>query len=108
VIHNSRHYPENFNAIAKTTFRFGFLKKEDEGACRYLPGQFAELSIFGKRDPVIKNPPAAGWLHYGDHKLAPLRRSSSGPITAIINWRSNARVPQFWVAASAMYHSRAR
>jgi len=34
----------------------------------------------------MKNPLAAEWLHYGDHKLAPLRRSPSGSIAAIINW----------------------
>jgi sulfhydrogenase subunit gamma (sulfur reductase) len=35
------------------TFRFAFLKKEDEAAFGYLPGQFAELSIFGKGESPI-------------------------------------------------------
>ena len=30
------------------TFRLTFVNKEDEEAFQYLPGQFAELSIFGK------------------------------------------------------------
>ena len=39
------------------TFRFAFLKKEDEEAFRYLPGQFAELSIFGKGSRRSGSPP---------------------------------------------------
>jgi len=35
------------------TFRFRFLKPEDQQAFSYLPGQFAELSIFGKGESPI-------------------------------------------------------
>jgi NAD(P)H-flavin reductase len=35
------------------TFRFRFLKPEDQLAFSYLPGQFAELSIFGKGESPI-------------------------------------------------------
>jgi NAD(P)H-flavin reductase len=34
------------------TFRFTFLNKEDEQKFKYLPGQFAELSIYGKVLPL--------------------------------------------------------
>ena len=35
------------------TFRFRFLQPEDQEAFSYLPGQFAELSIFGKGESPI-------------------------------------------------------
>ncbi len=35
------------------TFRFRFLKPEDREAFAYLPGQFAELSVFGKGESPI-------------------------------------------------------
>jgi len=49
------------------TFRFAFLKKEDEEAFRYLPGQFAELSIFGKGESPIgiaSSPTQPGYLEF--------------------------------------------
>jgi hypothetical protein len=30
--------------------------------------------------------PIIGWRHYGDHRLAPLRRSCAGAYAPIINW----------------------
>jgi len=35
------------------TFRFAFVNKEDDENFKYLPGQFAELSIFGKGESPI-------------------------------------------------------
>ncbi|PKN64238.1 MAG: heterodisulfide reductase subunit F, partial [Deltaproteobacteria bacterium HGW-Deltaproteobacteria-10] len=35
------------------TFRFTFLNKEDGQKFQYLPGQFAELSIYGKGESPI-------------------------------------------------------
>ena len=35
------------------TFRLTFINKEDEERFKYLPGQFAELSIFGKGESPI-------------------------------------------------------
>jgi len=49
------------------TFRFAFLKKEDEEAFRYLPGQFAELSIFGRGESPIgiaSSPTQPGYLEF--------------------------------------------
>ncbi len=49
------------------TFRFAFLKKEDEAAFGYLPGQFAELSIFGKGESPIgiaSSPTQPGYLEF--------------------------------------------
>jgi len=49
------------------TFRFAFLKKEDEEAFAYLPGQFAELSIFGKGESPIgiaSSPTQPGYLEF--------------------------------------------
>lgn len=49
------------------TFRFAFLNKEDETAFGYLPGQFAELSIFGKGESPIgiaSSPTQPGYLEF--------------------------------------------
>jgi len=49
------------------TFRFVFLRKEDEAAFEYLPGQFAELSIFGKGESPIgiaSSPTQPGYLEF--------------------------------------------
>jgi NAD(P)H-flavin reductase len=49
------------------TFRFAFLRKEDEAAFEYLPGQFAELSIFGKGESPIgiaSSPTQSGYLEF--------------------------------------------
>lgn len=52
--------------------------------------------------PLNRRHTAAGWLDYADQKAAPLRRSSSGPITTITQWlhssdqqhhRKNDRTP---------------
>ena len=32
------------------------------------------------------NMPISDWLHYGDHALAPLRRSSTGSYMPITEW----------------------
>jgi NAD(P)H-flavin reductase len=50
------------------TFRFAFQNKEDEAAFQYLPGQFAELSIFGKggitdRDRLIADAARLSGIH---------------------------------------------
>ena len=37
-----------------------------------------------KEDRLLE--PPTEWLHYGDQQLAPLRRSPTGPITAITKW----------------------
>src|SRR4030065_2846506 len=49
------------------TFRLAFLKKEDEAAFAYLPGQFAELSLFGKGESPIgiaSSPTQPGYLEF--------------------------------------------
>ncbi len=49
------------------TFRFAFLNKEDEENFVYLPGQFAELSIFGKGESPIgiaSSPTQKGYLEF--------------------------------------------
>jgi sulfhydrogenase subunit gamma (sulfur reductase) len=49
------------------TFRFAFLNKEDEAAFQYMPGQFAELSIFGKGESPIgiaSSPTQPGYLEF--------------------------------------------
>ncbi|MBP1720697.1 MAG: oxidoreductase FAD/NAD(P)-binding domain protein, partial [Deltaproteobacteria bacterium] len=35
------------------TFRLAFVSKEDEERFKYLPGQFGELSIYGKGESPI-------------------------------------------------------
>jgi NAD(P)H-flavin reductase len=49
------------------TFRLAFVNKEDEAAFQYLPGQFAELSIFGKGESPIgiaSSPTQPGYLEF--------------------------------------------
>ena len=49
------------------TFRFTFLNKEDEQNFKYLPGQFAELSIYGKGESPIgiaSSPTEAGFVEF--------------------------------------------
>jgi sulfhydrogenase subunit gamma (sulfur reductase) len=49
------------------TFRFTFLNKEDEANFKYLPGQFAELSIYGKGESPIgiaSSPTEKGYVEF--------------------------------------------
>ena len=49
------------------TFRFAFQNKEDEAAFQYMPGQFAELSIFEKGESPIgiaSSPKQPGYLEF--------------------------------------------
>lgn len=49
------------------TFRFTFVNKEDEEKFKYLPGQFAELSIFGKGESPIgiaSSPTQPGYIEF--------------------------------------------
>ncbi len=49
------------------TFRFSFVNKEDEERFSYLPGQFAELSIFGKGESPIgiaSSPTDKGYVEF--------------------------------------------
>ena len=49
------------------TFRFTFVNKEDEERFSYLPGQFGELSIFGKGESPIgiaSSPTQPGYLEF--------------------------------------------
>src|SRR4030043_106668 len=49
------------------TFRFTFLNKEDEKKFKYLPGQFAELSIYGKGESPIgiaSSPTNSGYVEF--------------------------------------------
>lgn len=49
------------------TFRLTFINKEDEANFQYLPGQFAELSIFGKGESPIgiaSSPTQQGYLEF--------------------------------------------
>lgn len=49
------------------TFRLKFLNREDEANFRYLPGQFAELSLFGKGESPIgiaSSPTQPGYLEF--------------------------------------------
>ena len=59
------------------TFRFTFVNKEDEERFIYLPGQFAELSIFGKGESPIgiaSSPTQSGYLEFTvcqEHVICP-------------------------------------
>ncbi|NQT83179.1 heterodisulfide reductase subunit F, partial [bacterium] len=47
------------------TFKLAFVNKEHEKAFQYLPGQFAELSVFGKGESPIgiaSSPTEEGYL----------------------------------------------
>jgi sulfhydrogenase subunit gamma (sulfur reductase) len=49
------------------TFRFAFLNKEDEQNFKYMPGQFAELSIYGKGESPIgiaSSPTQQGFVEF--------------------------------------------
>ncbi len=49
------------------TFRFTFLNKADEANFKYLPGQFAELSIYGKGESPIgiaSSPTQPGYVEF--------------------------------------------
>ena len=49
------------------TFRFSFLNKEDEQNFKYMPGQFAELSIYGKGESPIgiaSSPTQQGFVEF--------------------------------------------
>ncbi|HRR41653.1 MAG TPA: FAD/NAD(P)-binding protein [Syntrophales bacterium] len=49
------------------TFRLAFVNKEDEESFKYLPGQFAELSIFGKGESPIgiaSSPTNPGYIEF--------------------------------------------
>jgi sulfhydrogenase subunit gamma (sulfur reductase) len=49
------------------TFRLAFINKEDEERFRYIPGQFAELSIFGKGESPIgiaSSPTQKGYIEF--------------------------------------------
>ena len=49
------------------TFDLAFLRKEDEERFRYLPGQFAELSVFGKGEApfgIASSPSQSGVLQF--------------------------------------------
>jgi sulfhydrogenase subunit gamma (sulfur reductase) len=49
------------------TFRFIFLNKEDEKKFKYMPGQFAELSIYGKGESPIgiaSSPTNSGYVEF--------------------------------------------
>ena len=49
------------------TFRFTFLNKEDEKNFKYMPGQFAELSIYGKGESPIgiaSSPTEQGFVEF--------------------------------------------
>jgi NAD(P)H-flavin reductase len=49
------------------TFRFTFLNKEDEQKFKYMPGQFAELSIYGKGESPIgiaSSPTQPGYVEF--------------------------------------------
>ena len=49
------------------TFRFSFLNKEDEEKFKYTPGQFGELSIYGKGESPIgiaSSPTEPGYVEF--------------------------------------------
>jgi len=49
------------------TFRFAFINKEDEEKFNYIPGQFGELSIFGKGESPIgiaSSPTQKGYVEF--------------------------------------------
>jgi len=49
------------------TFRLEFLNKEDEAGFKYLPGQFAELSLYGKGESPIgiaSSPTQPGYIEF--------------------------------------------
>jgi NAD(P)H-flavin reductase len=53
------------------TFRLAFVNKEDEERFKYIPGQFAELSIFGKGESPIgiaSSPTQKGYIEFSVQK----------------------------------------
>jgi len=49
------------------TFRLAFVNKEDEERFKYIPGQFAELSIYGKGESPIgiaSSPTQKGYIEF--------------------------------------------
>ena len=49
------------------SFRLKFLRKEDEDKFKYLPGQFSELSIYGKGESPIgiaSSPTEQGYVEF--------------------------------------------
>ncbi len=57
------------------TFRLSFVNKEDEKNFKYIPGQFAELSIFGKGESPIgiaSSPTQPGYIEFTVQKAGVL------------------------------------
>ena len=53
------------------TFRLAFVNKEDEERFQYIPGQFAELSVYGKGEPPIgiaSSPTQKGYIEFSVQK----------------------------------------
>jgi NAD(P)H-flavin reductase len=53
------------------TFRLAFVNKEDEERFRYIPGQFAELSVYGKGESPIgiaSSPTQKGYIEFSVQK----------------------------------------
>ena len=72
------------------TFRLVFLNKEDEQAFKYIPGQFAELSIAGKGEipiGIASSPTEEGYLLFTVNKVGAvtshLHNMSAGEIMGV-------------------------
>jgi len=60
------------------TFDLSFIRKEDEQAFRYLPGQFAQLSVFGKGEApfgIASSPTRSGLLQFTVSRAGLLTRA---------------------------------
>jgi len=60
------------------TFDLSFIRKEDEQAFRYLPGQFAQLSVFGKGEApfgIASSPTRSGLLQFSVSRAGLLTRA---------------------------------
>jgi NAD(P)H-flavin reductase len=60
------------------TFDLSFIRKEDEQAFRYLPGQFAQLSVFGKGEApfgIASSPTTVGLLQFSVSRIGLLTRA---------------------------------
>jgi NAD(P)H-flavin reductase len=60
------------------TFDLSFIRKEDEQAFRYLPGQFAQLSVFGKGEApfgIASSPTTSGLLQFSVSRIGLLTRA---------------------------------
>ena len=64
------------------TFRLAFVNKEDEERFQYIPGQFAELSVYGKGESPIgiaSSPTQKGYIEFSVQKAGVVTSAISRP-----------------------------